>query len=525
MAKYKWYIYFRRFSQIFFLLLFLTLAIKTTISSNIFSIAPEISGNIKYFLSFDPLVAIAAIITGHAILSLFILSAITVVLTIFFGRVFCGFVCPFGALHHFFSYIGSTTFLKGKNFKSYEFNKWQNLKYYILLAILLLALFKVNLVGLLDPLSFLLRSLVSFAIPFFQYLIYVIALIFSFLNLDSFASYLQGDLVFNLFGKENIFFDQSFFIGFILLALFVLDLFIYRFYCRFICPLGSLLGILSLKSFLSIKQKEGCISCGKCEQSCFASANPSSKQTFKKHECMLLGNCIYRCPVNVLSFGNIKKSSVDFQRRDIVFAGLSTVFLAPLLRYSYSEERMNSLLIRPPGALKEIDFLQKCIRCSACVKVCPQNFLQPSLFEGRLEGLWTPIGKGKFGYCEYNCNLCGKVCPTGAIEELPIDKKKKVSIGTAFIDKNRCLPHAFGIECVVCEEMCPVSPKAIYFQEAAFVKQDGSKTTIKKPVVIPDRCTGCAICENKCPVLDKPAIFVTSIGEDRSDKNQFLLNY
>jgi MauM/NapG family ferredoxin protein len=240
---------------------------------------------------------------------------------------------------------------------------------------------------------------------------------------------------------------------------------------------------------------------------------------------MLLGNCIYRCPVNVLSFGNIKKSSVDFQRRDIVFAGLSTVFLAPLLRYSYSEERMNSLLIRPPGALKEIDFLQKCIRCSACVKVCPQNFLQPSLFEGRLEGLWTPIGKGKFGYCEYNCNLCGKVCPTGAIEELPIDKKKKVSIGTAFIDKNRCLPHAFGIECVVCEEMCPVSPKAIYFQEAAFVKQDGSKTTIKKPVVIPDRCTGCAICENKCPVLDKPAIFVTSIGEDRSDKNQFLLNY
>jgi MauM/NapG family ferredoxin protein len=523
MAKYKSYIYFRRFSQIFFLLLFFTLAIKTTISSNIFSTEPEISGNIKYFLSFDPLIALVVLITGHAILLLFLLSIITVLLTIFCGRLFCGFICPFGTLHHFFSYIGRTTFLKSKNFKSYGFNKWQNLKYYILLVLLLLALFKVNLSGLLDPLSFLLRSLVSFVIPLFQYLIYVIAHMFAFFNMDFFASYLQGDLVFNVFGKENIFFDQTFLIGFILLSLLFLDLFIYRFYCRFICPLGALLGLLSFKSFLSIKQKEGCINCAKCEYFCFAGANPSSKQSFKKNECMLLGNCLTECPVNILNFGNVEKNSIDFRRRDIIFAGLSTVFLAPLLRYSYSEDRTNSLLIRPPGALREIDFLQKCIRCSACIKVCPQNFLQPSLFEGRLEALWTPIGKGRYGYCEYNCNLCGQVCPTGAIKELPLIKKKKVSIGTAFIDKNRCLPYAFGIDCVVCEEMCPVSPKAIYFQESAFVKPDGSKTTIKNPIVIPDSCTGCAVCENKCPVLDKPAIYVASIGEDRSEKNRFLL--
>ena len=94
-----------------------------------------------------------------------------------------------------------------------------------------------------------------------------------------------------------------------------------------------------------------------------------------------------------------------------------------------------------------------------------------------------------------------------------------------FVDKNRCLPHAFGIECVVCEEMCPVSPKAIYFQEVSFMKADNKEIKIKQPVVIPDKCTGCAICENKCPVLDKPAIYVTSIGEDRLEKNQFLLDY
>jgi MauM/NapG family ferredoxin protein len=525
MAKYKWYIYFRRLSQVFFLLLFVVLAIKTTINTNVFSLEPEISSNVKYFIGFDPLIALVVLLTGHAISSIFFLSVLVVILTMLVGRVFCGFICPFGTIHHFFSYLGFLFYKK--RLRNYKFNNWQNLKYFILLAILLLAVFKINVVGLLDPLSFFLRSLVSFIIPFLQYVLYFVAKIGAIFNLDYFASYLQGELVFNIFGKENIFFDQTFLIGFILLFLLFVDLFAFRFYCRFLCPLGAFLGILSLKSFLSVKQQKGCIKCSRCDAVCFAGANPSDTNTFKKSECMLLGNCLTECPVNVLSFGSVesKKHSVDINRREIITTAFSTIFLAPLLRYSYNEERVNSALIRPPGALNELDFLQKCIRCSACVKVCPQNFLQPSLLEGRLEALWTPIGKGKFGYCEYNCNLCGIVCPTGAIKKLNLQEKKKVSIGTAFINKNKCLPHAFGIECVVCEEICPVSPKAIYFEETEFVKPNGNIEKIKQPVVIPDKCIGCAVCENKCPVLDKPAIYVSSIGEDRSEKNQFLLKY
>jgi len=110
MAKYKSYIYFRRFSQIFFLLLFFTLAIKTTISSNIFSTEPEISGNIKYYLSFDPLIAFIVLITGHTILSLFILSLITVLLTIFCGRVFVALFALLARLHHFFHILAALFF-------------------------------------------------------------------------------------------------------------------------------------------------------------------------------------------------------------------------------------------------------------------------------------------------------------------------------------------------------------------------------------------------------------------------------
>jgi polyferredoxin len=521
MSNYKWYIYLRRSSQVIFFLLFVILAIRTTVSTDIFSAQPQINGNIKYFINFDPLIAFVILITGHTVLSFFFLSIITIVVTIVCGRVFCGFVCPFGTLHHFLSYLGFKLNMKASHINKY--NSLQTIKFYLLFALLLLALFKINLTGIFDPLSFWLRSLVSVIIPLVQYLFLLIGNIFNFFHFHFLSSYLQGDIFFAVFGKENVFFDQTFLIGFILLSLLILDIFVYRFYCRFLCPLGALLGLLSFKSMLSIKQIEGCIDCKKCDKSCFACANPSLKEHFKKTECMLLGNCLESCPTNVLTFGNVSNKYTDLHKRELVLTAFSTAFLMPLFRYSFNEERMNCLLIRPPGALRELDFLQKCIRCSACVKVCPQNFLQPSLFEGRLEALWTPIGKGKFGYCEYNCNLCGKVCPTGAIKELTIEKKKKLSIGTAFIDKNRCLPHAFGIPCVVCEEMCPVAPKAIYFQEMSFLKSDGSNVVVKKPVVDPKVCIGCAICENKCPVLDKPAIYVTSIGEDRSEENQFLL--
>jgi ferredoxin len=158
------------------------------------------------------------------------------------------------------------------------------------------------------------------------------------------------------------------------------------------------------------------------------------------------------------------------------------------------------------------------------MKVCLTNGLQPILFEAGPEGIWSPRLVPRIGYCAYNCTLCGQVCPTNAIKKLSMAEKARIKIGLAFIDQGRCLPYAFGKNCIVCEEHCPTPKKAIWFQEKEMANREGARIMIKQPVVDPELCIGCGICEFKCPVKDRPAIRVTSAGETRSEANQpFLL--
>ena len=164
----------------------------------------------------------------------------------------------------------------------------------------------------------------------------------------------------------------------------------------------------------------------------------------------------------------------------------------------------------------------------------PHQCIATGSVGGGVEALWTPILVNRLGYCEHHCVLCGHVCPTGAIRPLTVLEKvgqsgqgskavEPIKLGTAFFDQGRCLPWAMHTPCIVCEEVCPTSPKAIWYKKVELADRKGQPVRLKQPYVEPALCIGCGICENKCPVADRAAIRVTSVGESRSVHNHMIL--
>jgi MauM/NapG family ferredoxin protein len=216
---------------------------------------------------------------------------------------------------------------------------------------------------------------------------------------------------------------------------------------------------------------------------------------------------------------------VDVTRRAVLGAGLAGAGAALLVKVEPLGGRraFSPSLIRPPGSLPEADFLAKCVRCGECMKVCPTNAIQPAALQAGAEGIWTPFLDMDIGYCEYECTLCGQVCPTQAIRRLEVEQKKKVKIGLAYFDRNRCLPYASARSCIVCEEHCPTPKKAIWFQEVEVTNARGVRLVVKQPQIDAELCIGCGICQTKCPMADRAAVLVSSVGETRNPQNQILL--
>jgi MauM/NapG family ferredoxin protein len=306
-----------------------------------------------------------------------------------------------------------------------------------------------------------------------------------------------------------------------------------RFWCRYLCPLGALLGFCSHWQVVRREvQADDCNDCGLCGMTCHGAAAEPSGAGWRPAECLGCFNCTDSCTRGALAFRwtwpwrrEPAVARVGLSRRAALGAGVGGIAALALMRSTPQArgKTFHPRLIRPPGALPEREFLQRCTACGLCMKVCPTGGLQPAVTEAGIEGLWTPRLVPHVGYCEYSCNLCGRVCPTGAIQPLSVEEKQQVKIGLAAFDPRRCMPYACARDCMVCEEHCPVPDKAIYFVEVEVEGRDGPKT-IKQPRVDPDLCTGCGVCENVCPYRDAPAVRVFSAGETRHPRgNQPIL--
>jgi len=506
----------RALSQAFFLGLFLWLFFGTHFTGQ------DYIGNVEAMFHFDPLLALVTTIAARAFFAAFVWAALTIVITVFFGRVVCGWICPLGAVHQ----LASWFFKKVKLLRPRTVVKgglgW---KYLVLLFVLAAAFLSLNLVGYLDPLAFLHRTMATSVIPAFsQGSQTALGLVYG-LKLDTLGDKMT-QVVETL--TLNATFQQGFLIGLLFLGFLLLNMRRERFWCRYLCPTGAFLGLVSRFNLFKLKvDEEKCIKCNLCTLHCPGQADPYPNDQWKSSECYYCETCAAICPTKAITFPLRARPerlpAVDLDRRRIILAPVVAVLSVPFFRISRAVKRAGEKLIRPPGSLPEKQFLAKCIKCGECMKACPTNALQPAVTEAGPEGLWTPVLVPKVGYCEYYCSLCSQVCPTGAIKELTIPEKTQVRIGTAWINKNRCIPYFLGRPCIVCEEHCPTSPKAIKFVMVETKLADGTTVQQKAPIMDLSLCIGCGICENKCPVQDDPAIYVTSVGEQRSKENQLLL--
>ena len=465
---------------------------------------------VSLLLELDPLTAVAGLLTSHTLYKGLAFSLLILIPTLFFGRFFCSWVCPLGILNQFLSHF----FNRRRPVDEYRVNAYRPLyrvKYYILTVLLALGLFGSLQIGLLDPIALLTRSFTVSGLPAIHW--------------AGASIYLNPPV-----------FHGGILIAAIFLAILLANRFMTRFWCRVLCPLGALLGFFSRWSLFRIQRDvHRCTDCNKCLQFCQGGSDPHAE--LRVSECHVCMNCLEQCPEGALHYGLPTAASsvhqpLDIGRRRLVETAVGAVVLFPMLRGSVSANTTpDPRVIRPPGSLEENDFLARCIKCAACMRVCPTNVLQPALLESGFEGVWTPILVNAIGYCEHHCVLCGQVCPTAAIRPITIPEKigqkpfaEPVKLGTAFFDRGRCLPWAMNIPCIVCEEVCPTSPKAIWYRKVTLPgRDDGQSTELKQPHLEPALCIGCGICENKCPVVDKAAVRVTSVGESRSQKNRMIL--
>ncbi len=496
-------------SQAFFFLLFVYLLVATRRGEG------DAIGAVERFFHFDPLLALATTVASRTFFAAFAFSAVTIVVTAAFGRHVCGWVCPLGSVHHFFSFL----FAKGKRAKpSREGGPRLAWKYAILVFVLVGSVFTLDLVGFLDPLSFLYRSFTTAVLPATALAADAGVAALNERGLTSIggigARYIKDVAI-------NTTFRQGLLIGAIFLAVVSLNAVRERFWCRYLCPAGALLGLIGRWNLLKIRiDADKCNGCNLCTRSCQSQANPHPNERWAASECLYCYACASVCPHEAISLAvqtaPSGAPSIDLSRRGLVFTSVLGLAAVPLFAVSASE-RNSETLIRPPGALPEPEFLAKCVKCGECMKVCPTNGLQNAFDQGGLLAIWTPILVPRIGYCEYQCALCTEVCPTGAIEQLTIKQKTETKIGSAWVRRHRCIPYATGEPCKVCQERCPTSPKAIQMIETEVFAPDGEVVPVKVPVVDNDVCNGCGVCETKCPVADEPGIYCTNSGESRSD--------
>ena len=503
-------IIFRRAIQFISLILFLIL-----LALAIFSVITPTP--LDLFLLLDPALIAFTAISAKILSVAFIPALLVLIVTLFFGRIFCGYICPMGTT------LDGTDKLFGNPRKKHsETGKLRLLKYIILFFLLGASLLGVSFVFVAAPLSLITRFYGLLVHPVLAFLTNEILRL-----VQPLAEWLDMDAVVFMQIATPRFATQLFILVFFV-ALFFLARVLPRFWCRCLCPSGALMAFVSKKPLIRRRVSDNCTNCGRCINSCPMNAIMTEDPHITLHEeCIVCRTCQNTCPENAISFDSIRSKQVfekqrfSLTRRQFLCSGLFGAATATV-----GLTGLNSLhgkpgpgqvaphgLIRPPGALPEMGFLARCSRCGECMAACPTNTLQPIWLDAGFMGLFSPGLNLRRSYCSPECRMCGEVCPTDAIRSLSKDERIWAKTGTAVIFRQKCLAWEQQKSCMVCDEVCPY--KAVEFR-----KEPGNQVPV--PLVHEEKCAGCGYCEHFCPVQNQSAIVVTPMGALRMSKGSYI---
>lgn len=443
---------------------------------------------VEVFLWFDPLVGLTtAVAARHWNVALFGMGGILLV-CLLFPRGFCGYLCPLGTL------IDGFDWLIGRRITRWRVQRpggWVHLKYYLLTVVLSGAFCGVLLSGYVAAIPVLTRGLLFTG---------------GRMQLGLMKGWSQvGPATWSVYLSLGLF-----------AAVFLLGLLGKRFWCRYVCPSGAVFSVFNLLRIGERKVEATCIHCQKCLASCpFDAIQPDF--TTRTRDCTFCQTCGGACPTHAIKFvtrwnrDKLKEPNAPpivprpLSRRGFIASGVTGMGVALGIRTG-----PKARLLRPPGSVSEPEFLDLCIRCGECFKVCPGPVLHPAGLESGWEALWTPVVVPSHAGCHQDCNFCTQVCPTHAIRPLSLPEKRKTSIGLAVVNKKICLPHAGQRDCRLCFEECEAAGyHAIQMRQIKLALGDippgvVSETeleamgSIEAPFVNSDACTGCGLCEYRC---------------------------
>ncbi|MDO4165501.1 MAG: 4Fe-4S binding protein, partial [Bacteroides sp.] len=431
-----------------------------------------------------------------------------VALTLVCGRVYCSVICPLGVFQDIVSWLSGKRKRKKNRFRYSPALTW--LRYGVLGVFIVALIAGVHsFVALLAPYSSYGRIASSFFAPVYQWANNGLAYLAE--RADSYAFYETEVWLKSL--------PTLIIAGVTLIVIIVLAARNGRTYCNTICPVGTVLGLLSKYSLLKpVIDTTKCNGCGLCARNCKASCIDSKAHKIDYTRCVACMDCIGKCHKHAISY--TRRSAVaqptatqkptDESRRN--FLSLSALF-ATTAALKAQEKTVDGGLatiedkkiperathITPPGSISARHFAQHCTACQLCVSVCPTHVLRPST---DLLKLMQPESSYERGYCRPECTKCSDVCPAGAIRPISVEEKSSTQIGHAVWVKDNCVCLTDGVNCGNCARHCPAG--AILM----IPSDPDNAESVKIPAVNVERCIGCGACENLCPARPFSAIYV-----------------